>query len=55
MFKSLLLLIDQGEIDVNQSGNGLIIRSQPTKSGGAVILALKYLLSSNKKKDHVFL
>ena len=36
MFKSLLPLIDQGEIDVTQSGNGLVIRSQPTKRGGAV-------------------
>ena len=49
MFESLLPLIDQGEIDVTQSGNGLIIRSQPTRSG-TVIPALKYLLSSNKKK-----
>ena len=53
MFESLLPLIDHGEIDVTQSGNGLIIRSQPT-TGGTVILALKYLLSSNKKKDRVF-
>ena len=53
MFESLLPLIDQGEIDVTQSGNGLIIRSQPTR-GGTVIPALKYLLSSNKKKDRVF-
>ena len=36
MFKSLLPLIDQGEIDVSQSGNGLVIRSQPTESGGTV-------------------
>ena len=50
MFKSLLPLIDQGEIDVPQSGNGLVIRSQPTKSGGTVIPSLRYLLSSNKKK-----
>ena len=50
MFESLLPLIDQGEIDVTQSGNGLVIRSQPTKSGGTVIPALKYLLSGNKKK-----
>ena len=49
MFKSLLLVIDQGEIDVSQSGNGLVIRSQPTKSGGTVIPTLRYLLSSNKK------
>ena len=34
MFKSLLPLIYQGEIDVSQLGNGLVIRSQPTKSGG---------------------
>ena len=47
MFKSQLPLIDQGEIDASQSGNGLVIRSQPTKSGGAVIPALRYLLSSN--------
>ena len=53
MFESLLPLIDQGEIDVTQSGNGLIIRSQPTR-GGTVIPALKYLLSGNKKKDRVF-
>ena len=50
MFESLLPLIDQGEIDVTQSGNGLVIRSQPTKSGGTVIPALKYLLNGNKKK-----
>ena len=50
MFKSLLPLIDQGEIDVSQSGNRLVIRSQPTKSGGTVIPTLKYLLSSNKKR-----
>ena len=49
MFESLLPLIDHGEIDVSQSGNGLIINSRPT-SGGAVIPALKYLLSGNKKK-----
>ena len=49
MFESLLPLIDRGEIDVSQSGNGLIINSRPT-SGGAVIPALKYLLSGNKKK-----
>ena len=49
MFASLLPLIDRGEIDVSQSGNGLIINSRPT-SGGAVIPALKYLLSGNKKK-----
>ena len=54
MFESLLPMIDQVEIDVTQSGNSLIIRSQPTKSGGTVIPALKYLLSSNKKKDRVF-
>ena len=46
----LLPLIHRGEIDVSQSGNGLVIRSQPTKSGGAVIPALKYLLSGNKKR-----
>ena len=49
MFESMLPLIDHGEIDVSQSGNGLIINSRPT-SGGAVIPALKYLLSGNKKK-----
>ena len=49
MFESMLSLIDRGEIDVSQSGNGLIINSRPT-SGGAVIPALKYLLSGNKKK-----
>ena len=49
MFESLLPLIDQGEIDVTQSGNGLVIRPQPTR-GGTVIPALKYLLSGNKKK-----
>ena len=49
MFESLLPLIDRGEIDVSQSGNGLVIKSQPTKSGGTVIPALKYLLSGNKK------
>ena len=49
MFESLLPLIDRGEIDVSQSGNGLVIRSQPTR-GGTVIPALKYLLSGNKKK-----
>ena len=49
MFESLLPLIDQGQIDVTQSGNGLIIRSQPTR-GGTVIPALKYLLSGIKKK-----
>ena len=54
MFESLLPLIDQGEIDVTQSGNGLIIRSQPTR-GGTVIPALKYLLSSNKKKGSALL
>ena len=48
MFESLLPLIDQGEIDVTQSGNGLVIRSQPTR-GGTVIPALKYLLSGKKK------
>ena len=53
MFESLLPLIDRGEIDVSQSGNGLVINSRPT-SGGAVIPALKYLLSGNKKKDRVF-
>ena len=37
--KSLLPLIDQGRIDVSQSGNGLVIRSQPAKSGGTVIPA----------------
>ena len=52
MFESLLPLIDQGEIDVTQSGNGLVIRPQPTR-GGTVIPALKYLLSGNKKKDRV--
>ena len=50
MFESLLPLIDRGKIDVSQSGNGLVIRSQPTKSGGTVIPALKYLLSGNKKR-----
>ena len=50
MFKSLLPLIDQGELDVSQSGNFLVIRSQPNKSGGTVIPILRYLLSSNKKK-----
>ena len=50
MFKSLLPLIDQGEIDVSQSGNGLVIRSQLTKRGGTVIPTLRYLLSSNKEK-----
>ena len=49
MFESMLPLIDPGEIDVSQSGNGLVINSRPT-SGGAVIPALKYLLSGNKKK-----
>ena len=49
VFESLLPLIDRGEIDVSQSGNGLVINSRPT-SGGAVIPALKYLLSGNKKK-----
>ena len=49
MFESLLPLIDRGEIDVTQSGNGLVIKSQPTR-GGTVIPALKYLLSGNKKK-----
>ena len=53
MFESLLPLIDRGEIDLSQSGNGLIIRSQQTR-GGTVIPALKYLLSSDKKKDRVF-
>ena len=53
MFESLLPLIHRGEIDVTQSGNGLIIRSQPTR-GGTVMPALKYLLSSNKRKDRVF-
>ena len=53
MFESLLPLIDQGEVDVAQSGNVLVIRLQPTKSGGTVIPALKYLLN-NKKKDQVF-
>ena len=52
--KSLLSLIDQSKIDVSQLGNGLVIRSQPTKTGGTVIPALRYLLSSNKKKDQVF-
>ena len=50
MFKSLLPLIDQGEIDVSQSGNCIVIRSKPTKSGGTVIPTLRYLLSSNKKR-----
>ena len=50
MFESLLPLIDRCEIDVSQSGNGLVIRSQPTKSGGTVIPALRYLLSGNKIK-----
>ena len=53
MFESLLPLIDRGEIDVAQSGNGFIIRSQQTR-GGTVIPALKYLLSGNKKKDQDF-
>ena len=53
MFESLLPMIDQGEIDVAQSGNGFVIRSQPTR-GGTVIPALKYLSSSNKKMDRVF-
>ena len=53
MFESLFPLIDRGEIDVSQSGNGLVISSQPTR-GGKVIPALKYLLSGNKKKDRVF-
>ena len=53
MFESLLPLIDSGEIDVSQSGNGLVIRPQPTR-GGTVIPALKYLLSGNKKKDRGF-
>ena len=48
MFESLLPLIDQNEIDVPRSGNGLIIRPQPTR-GGTVIPALKYFLSGNKK------
>ena len=55
MFKSLLPLIDQGEINITQSGNGLVIRSQPTKCGGAATPALRYLLSSNKKEDQAFL
>ena len=50
MFKLLFPLIDQGEIDVSQSGNGLVIRSRSTKSGGTVIPTLRYLLSSNKKR-----
>ena len=50
MFKSLLPLIDQGEIDVSQSGNGLVTRSQPTKSGGTVMPALRYLLSENRRR-----
>ena len=54
MFKSLLPLIDKGEIDISQSGNGFVIRSHPTRSGGAVIPTLKYVLSSNKKRDQVF-
>ena len=49
IFESLLPLIDRGEIYVTQSGNGLVIKSKPTR-GGTVIPALKYLLSSNKKK-----
>ena len=49
MFESLLPLIDRGEIDVSQSGNGLVINSRPTR-GGKVIPALKYLLSGNEKK-----
>ena len=49
MFESLLPLIDQGEIDVTQSGNGVVTRPQPTR-GGTVIPGLKYLLSGNKKK-----
>ena len=53
IFKSLLPMIDQGEINVTQSGNGLIIRSQPTKSGGTVIPAVRYLLSGDEKKDQV--
>ena len=39
MFESLLPLIDRGEIDVSQSGNGLVINSRPT-SGGAVLVTL---------------
>ena len=54
MFKSLSPLTDQGELDVSQSENCLVIRSQQTKSGGTVIPALRCLLSSNKKKDHAF-
>ena len=54
MFESLLPLIDRGKIDVSQSGNGLVIRSQPTTSRGTFIPALKYLLSGIKKKDQVF-
>ena len=50
MFESLLPLIDRGEIDASQSGNSLLIISQPTKSGGTVIPALKYLSSGKKKK-----
>ena len=50
IFKSLLPMIDQGEINVTQSGNGLIIRSQLTKSGGTVIPALRYLLSGDRKR-----
>ena len=37
MLRSLFPLIDRGEVDVTQSGNGPVIRSQPTKSGGTVI------------------
>ena len=55
MFKSLLPLIHQGEMDVSQSGNGLVIRSQPTKSDGTVIPTLIYLLSSNKKGSGLLL
>ena len=49
-FKSLLPMIDQGEVNVTQSRNGLVIRSQPAKRDGAVIPALKYILSGDKKR-----
>ena len=50
MFKLLLPLIDQCEINVSQSGNGLVIRSQPSESGGTVITTLRSSLSSNEER-----
>ena len=50
MFKSLLPLIDQCEINVSQSENCLVIRSQPSESGGTVITTLRSSLSSNEKR-----